>query len=742
VTAALLAAVVAGPADLTAVATGRGDAVDAPDAAATADATTVPTPAPTTSPEPTPQPTTPTRSPEPTEQPTTAPTTVVPSEQPTTAPSATPESTAPASPSPEPTSTSTVPAPGWWSRPAAADSSLPWGMVLVAVLVLVAAAAGLVWWWRGGAPTARSGARGAAAAAGAGAGGQSGAAHRDGSAAGESRRAQSATTASLPLGGGAASGTTADDDTVELAAVPEQPGSAGADPAGSDPEGVGSAGADPAGSDPEGVGSAGAGPAGVGSGGVGSAGGDLVDAGSAGIDQEPATEDPAVTGMIAVVAVDEAAGTMPAVVATAGTDPATGTPAESADPELTVRFLVRLGEAMVDSSSPIAQVNGTLERVAAVNGLPGTAVVTFPTALMVSVPDGQTVRTAVATAGSRSLRLDQVADVLDLAQSAVRGDLRPAAGLAQLSAILESPPPSTGRRRALGYVVVAAGLSLVLGGGWLDVLISAVLGGLVSVVTRLTRRMPVVYQGLLTGACAFLVAVPVFLLVRTGWSVGLLAPLVGPLVTFLPGALLTTGVIDLAIRQMIAGSARLAAGVMQLVLLALGITAAAGLVGVPSTEVGSSGGHPLGWAAPWIGVLVYAVGVVLNNDARTAALPWITLVLVVAYAGQVVGGLLLGASVSSFVGALAMTPVAMVAATRRTGPPFLVTFLPGFWVLVPGALGLVGVTSALDGVSDQAITTIVTTGVSMVAICLGVLAGLALGSGLQRRLAPDVPPLI
>lgn len=710
-TAAHLMASAPGPADLSTVVAGLSGAVDVPDAAATADPTAVPTTAPTTSPEPTPEPSTTTPAPEPTEQPTTAPTTVVPTEQPTTAPSATPESTAPASPSPEPTSTGTVPAPGWFSRPAAADSSLPWGMVLVAALVLVAAAAGLVWWWRGGAPSARSGARGAAAVGGDGAG-RAGSDHRAGTAAAGTRRAESTTTAALPLSGGAASGTTADDDTVELAAVPEEPGPAGA------------------------------GPAGVGSADLGSAGVDAADLGSAGVDREPGSEDPAVTGMIAVVAVDEAAGTMPAVVANAGADPSTGIPAESADPELTVRFLVRLGEAMVDSSSPIAQVNGTLERVAAVNGLPGTAVVTFPTALMVSVPDGQTVRTAVATAGSRALRLDQVADVLDLAQSAVRGDLRPAAGLAQLSAILESPPPSTGRRRALGYVVVAAGLSLVLGGGWLDVLISAVLGGLVSVVTRLTRRMPVVYQGLLTGACAFLVAVPVFLLVRTGWSVGLLAPLVGPLVTFLPGALLTTGVIDLATRQMIAGSARLAAGVMQLVLLALGITAAAGLVGVPSTEVGSSGGHPLGWAAPWIGVLVYAVGVVLNNDARTAALPWITLVLVVAYAGQVVGGLLLGASVSSFVGALAMTPVAMVAATRRTGPPFLVTFLPGFWVLVPGALGLVGVTSALDGVSDQAITTIVTTGVSMVAICLGVLAGLALGSGLQRRLAPDVPPLI
>jgi uncharacterized membrane protein YjjP (DUF1212 family)/uncharacterized membrane protein YjjB (DUF3815 family) len=663
-----------------------------PQAVPTSLPTTTPDPAPSATPSPRPSSSTPvpTGSPAPTQQPTTAPTTV-PEEQPTVAPSATPESTVPATPTPEPTGTTTVPAPGWISRPAAVDSGLPWGMVLVAALILVAVAAGLVWLWRSGALAPRS--RGAGPAVPA-ARGESPAQSQP---AGQGESAAQ----DEPVMPATAETPTVPTSTVPTSTVPTStvPAPEHADPAGSGiPERDG--GAEPAGAE--------------------------------------------VVGLVAVSdADDRAAGTTAPVPQVAPVSPGAGSRARTgADPQLTVRFLVRLGEAMVDSSSPIAQVNGTLERIAAVNGLPGTAVVTFPTALMVSVPDGQTVRTAVATAGSQALRLDQVADVLDLAQDAVRGDVEPAEGLDRLAAVLESAPPSTGRRRALGYVLVAAGLSLVLGGGWLDVLLAAVLGGVVSVVTRLTRRMPTVYQGLLTGACAFLVAVPVFLLVRTGLPVGLLAPLIGPLVTFLPGALLTTGVIDLATRQMIAGSARLAAGVMQLVLLALGITAAAGLVGVPSTEMGSSGGHPLGWAAPWIGVLVYAVGVVLNNDARTAALPWITLVLVVAYAGQVVGGLLLGASVSSFVGALAMTPVAMVAATRPTGPPFLVTFLPGFWVLVPGALGLVGVASALDGASAQAVTTIVTTGVSMVAICLGVLAGLALGSGLQRRLAPDVPPLI
>ena len=651
------------------------DAVVAPDAAATAVPSADPSVQPTAEPEPSTDPTSttaPTATPRPTQQPGDDTVTPVPTEQPSSEPSAEPSPTGTFGPSPTPTSTETAPAPPTWiTRPAVADSGIPWGMVIVAALVLAAAAAGLVWLWRTGALGGRN--EGAVASEGAGPSASEGASSPSGATANHS-----------------------DDPTRELPTV----GSPSVD--------------DPPREEPT----------------VGSP--------SAGAAPVSAESDGPATGVIAVVSVGPDPDLPPTVVPT-GTDP---TAVPDTGPELTVSFLVRLGEAMVDSSSPIAQVNGTLERIAAVNDLPGTAVVTFPTALMVSVPDGRTVRTAVATAGSQTLRLDQVSDVLDLAQSAVRGNTRPEAGLRELDAILTSPPTSTGRRRALGYVTVAAGLSLVLGGGWLDVLIAAVLGGLVAVVTHLARRMPAVYQALLTGACAFVVAVPVFLLVRTGLPVGLLAPLIGPLVTFLPGALLTTGVIDLATRQMIAGSARIASGLMQLVLLALGITAAAGLVGVPSIEVGTSGGQALGWAAPWIGVLIYAVGVVLNNDARTSALPWITLVLVVAYAGQVVGGALLGATVSSFVGALAMTPVAMVAATRPSGPPFLVTFLPGFWVLVPGALGLVGVTNALDGVTDQAITTIVTAGVSMVAISLGVLAGLALGSGLQRRLAPDVPPLI
>ncbi|QGQ18129.1 threonine/serine exporter family protein [Cellulomonas sp. JZ18] len=359
-------------------------------------------------------------------------------------------------------------------------------------------------------------------------------------------------------------------------------------------------------------------------------------------------------------------------------------PAPTADPAATMDFLLTIGEALTDASAPVVQVERTLERIAAVNGVPGVAVVALPTALVVSAPGGSTAQTVASSAGSRPLRLHQVADVLRVADAAEVGRVGPAEGTARIRQALEAAPLYGAASRVLGYVASSAGLALILGGGVVDVLVAAVLGAGVAGLQVAAARLPAAYQALLVLLSAFLVSTAVFALSRTGLDLSPLAPLAAPLVTFLPGALLTTAAIDLATRQMIAGSARLAAGAMQLVLLALGITAAGALVGVPATTVGAAAAQPLGWVGPWVGVLVYGCGVVLHNCAPRDALPWILLVLVVAYAGQLVGGLLLGGVPSAFVGAFAMTVVAMYAATRPTGPPTLVGFLPGFWLLVPG----------------------------------------------------------
>jgi hypothetical protein len=69
-------------------------------------------------------------------------------------------------------------------------------------------------------------------------------------------------------------------------------------------------------------------------------------------------------------------------------------------------------------------------------------------------------------------------------------------------------------------------------------------------------------------------------------------------------------------------------------------------------------------------------------------------------------------------------------ATLRHGVPSQLTFLPAFWLLVPGAAGLVGLTEAIGtarGYQDFAEALI-----SIMSIALGVLIGTALYRGIRQ----------
>lgn len=415
-------------------------------------------------------------------------------------------------------------------------------------------------------------------------------------------------------------------------------------------------------------------------------------------------------------------------------------PAGADSPAQTTSLLVTLGEAMIDSGYGVTQVQATLARVAAVGGVEDVEVVVLPTALFVSVGGSTTLETAVAAVGRAALRLDQVDAVSRVVGSAEAGTIGSADALAELRRARAQPPPYGPGLRTLGYAAFSVGVALVLQGSIADLLVAGVLGVVVGALQLAVPRPVLAYQAMLPLLCAFLVAVTVFLLGRSGYDVGVFVPLVAPLVTFLPGALLTTAVIELSTGQMISGAARVAAGGMQLVLLALGVVAGAQLVGVPVTAVDATAGRPLGDAAPWVGVALFGAGVVVHRCARRSSVGWILLVLYVAYGAQILGGLFLGGVLSAFVGALAMTPVASWAARRRTGPPTQVSFLPAFWLLVPGALGLVGVTQLLGEDRSDAAATLLATGTTMIGVSFGVLVGLAVGPrGPDPRVRVDEP---
>jgi uncharacterized membrane protein YjjB (DUF3815 family) len=116
-------------------------------------------------------------------------------------------------------------------------------------------------------------------------------------------------------------------------------------------------------------------------------------------------------------------------------------------------------------------------------------------------------------------------------------------------------------------------------------------------------------------------------------------------------------------------------------------------------------------------------------------------VLYAAWIGQVIGNELVGGYASGFVGALVMTPVAAVVARLPATMPAYASFLPGFWLLVPGAMSLIGLTELAGDASATGTEDFLAAIGSIMAVALGVLCGTQLLAWLEvgaRRVGPQV----
>ena len=132
----------------------------------------------------------------------------------------------------------------------------------------------------------------------------------------------------------------------------------------------------------------------------------------------------------------------------------------------------------------------------------------------------------------------------------------------------------------------------------------------------------------------------------------------------------------------------------------------------------------LPWA-PWAGVLVFGLGVYFHFSGPRNSLQWLLLVLFLAFAAQRLAVGLVGSEISGFFGTLVATPVAYLIEMKFRGPPAAVTFLPSFWLLVPGSLGLLSVTRMM---SDRAagIDGLITVIFVIASVALGTLVGASL----------------
>ena len=385
-------------------------------------------------------------------------------------------------------------------------------------------------------------------------------------------------------------------------------------------------------------------------------------------------------------------------------------------------FVVQLGAAMNASGQPVDVVQQRLGAIARAHGANAVRVSAFPTYLMVTMGSGEPATLELTTPLARSRRLDQISAVDRLANEAVTGGVTAAEGLQRLEEIRDLPPRFSTPVNIIGYTLQTLGICLILRPTQSDVLAAALFGTMVGVLRLVGKRQPTL-QVLMPVLAAFAVASLSALVVDADIADPGLRAIVASLIVFVPGATLTNGVLELGSGEMVAGSSRLVSGVVELALLAFGILAGLQAVGLPAAHVLSDSNELLGAWAPWIGVAIFAVGVTLAQSAPRRSLFGLLLVLYAAWCGQLIGNALFGGYVSALVGAAVLTVTAFLVARLPDAMPPHASFLPGFWLLVPGAMGLIGLTryagtGGIGGSGD-----LVATVGSIFGVALGILVG-------------------
>ena len=390
------------------------------------------------------------------------------------------------------------------------------------------------------------------------------------------------------------------------------------------------------------------------------------------------------------------------------------------------RLLVYLGCAMVACGQTVGDVEDEVVEVAGILGFGQTQIAASPTGVTLSLGTGEP---ATFESIKGPLRLDQAVDVRDIRYGLARGRLSVDDATAQLASLRDRPPRYPRWAGDLGIVVISLGIALVLQPGRANIAFAALGGLVVAGLVRLARRFGLVAT-LLPTLAAGLLGCAVFAAANAGLLEGPLRTLLAPLAVLLPGALLVTAMSELAAGDMMSGSARLIYGVVQLMLFTLGVVAASRLLRVPDAQLTNLRVDELGWWTAPVGIVLIVCGLLLAESPPVRLLPWIAAVLTLAFVAQTLGQQV-SAALGSFLGALAASLGAYLVEAIKPSLPRLVVFLPAFWLLVPGSLGLLSTTQVVLEPSQALASVISVVGV-ISALALGLLVGSAVAQAVRR----------
>jgi uncharacterized membrane protein YjjP (DUF1212 family) len=271
---------------------------------------------------------------------------------------------------------------------------------------------------------------------------------------------------------------------------------------------------------------------------------------------------------------------------------------------------------------------------------------------------------------------------------------------------------------------VAAGAAAVFfRGGLVEVLVASIVGAVIGgsrllLQTRPAQRLLLEFLGgLFAAICAWLA-------VRAWPSASPEVIILAGAISLFPGMTFTTGLAEVAQKNLVSGGARLMESAVTLLLISFGVALVAGFEKIagsaPLVAHGARVGLGLAYQAPALVLASLAFGVVFQVPRR-----YMWTALVSGATGYVVTALGVRSlpeapHVAAFGAALAVCVLSNILA-RVTDRPSLLFQLPGMILLVPGSFGFVSLGQLLAKKAEEGVQAAFTMALVGAALVIGVL---------------------
>jgi uncharacterized membrane protein YjjP (DUF1212 family) len=382
-----------------------------------------------------------------------------------------------------------------------------------------------------------------------------------------------------------------------------------------------------------------------------------------------------------------------------------------------MEFLTELGKALTASGISVVDITSILEKIAIAYKTKAEVLV-FPTMILIKIGEQESAPLNAANQKPGFLPLNQVSEIYELIYKAETAEISPKEGKKCLRKILSEKHRFGPIGILIGYVLFSMGIGMLLQPTPEQLVVSGVLGAIVGVLLILSQGRNRFL--LILPVIAALIVSSLFLYgIKVGLLTGSVAMLLPALAYFLPGATLTTGMFELAYGEIISGASRVIYGTAILFLILFGVLVGIQITGIPPQNLFVANSmNGLGWWAPSI---------------RNKDMPWVILILYIAFFGQQIGNHFVGGFFGAFSGSLLMAISGTLIERRDHKTPSFVSIMPAFWILVPGSLGFISLATFVNQNYFAAITDATVVAMTIVAISLGLLLGAVITEPLKER---------